>query len=225
MSPLFRPAIAAALMILGLALLTSCATLQPSDLVIGPGYQPSNVHSRTATLPKELRRVAVLPVAINRDEPNLESGRQALQPVLLDELHKLKRFEVQPVSAAQVQTWTAKPAWSAADRLPPRFFDKIKEELGCDAVLFCELTTYRAYPPLAVGWNLRLIDGGPTPTVWSVDEVFDAGNPAVANAARRHYQQQEHDGRPLADSLGILSSPRRFGQYAARAVLETLPGR
>jgi hypothetical protein len=197
----------------------------PGDIVLGSSYVPANVHSRDPLLPNTLRRVAVLPVTTASDQAELQAGAEALEPILWTELNKLKRFEVQPITPAQLVSWTGRPAWRAQERLPSGLLDKARMELGCDALLFVELTTYRAYPPLAVGWNLRLVDGGTSPVLWAGEEIFDAGVPAVVNGARRYQQQQATDSKPLADSMGILNSPRRFGQYTLHTLLGTMPGR
>jgi hypothetical protein len=47
----------------------------------------------------------------------------------------------------------------------------------------------------------------------------------VVTGARRYYQQHIQVPPPLADSHSILSSPRRFGQYAAHEALATAPTR
>ena len=80
-------------------------------------------------------------------------------------------------------------------------------------------------PPLAVGWSLKLVDARQRRIVWAVDEVFDAGKPAVASSARGYYARSIYEQATLRDSNGILGSPRWFGQYAAAAALETLPAR
>jgi hypothetical protein len=92
-------------------------------------------------------------------------------------------------------------------------------------VLICRLTQYRAYEPLAIGWRLKLLDTDEPRIVWAVDEVFDARQPAVANAARRFAQAHPEPVPPVADSRRILLSPRRFAQYTAREVFKTLPPR
>ncbi|MBM3881355.1 MAG: hypothetical protein FJ387_16785 [Verrucomicrobia bacterium] len=207
-------------------LLAGCSSPpRGGDWVIGPEYRPSNVLCRTPYLSRELRRVAVLPMTVGRDDAQLEAGRAVLEPILWQELSKQKRFELCAVSGAQLQLWTGKRAWSADEPLPADLLGRLRTELGCDAVLFSRLTNYRAYPPLIVGWHFQLVDEQQPPVIWAVDEVLDAGESAVANGARRYYQRHLQDNRPLADSHGVLSSPRRFGQYAASTLFATLPGR
>jgi len=121
------------------------------------------------------------------------------------------------------------------EALPPEFFGRVSEATGCDGILFCQLTRYEPYQPLAVGWKFSLVANPPPGPVsaremkdkilWSADEVIDAGEPGVANAARDYYAQHLRNEAPSADASTILSSPVRFGQYTLAALLDTLPDR
>lgn len=217
-----RRALAIVLVTAGLA---GCATRSFDDIVIGPSYQPSNVHVEIVRLPDDLRRVAVLPLTAVNGGTDAEFGLEALEPVLLAELGRVKQFEVVPVSPDQLRRWTGRSAWTGEESLPRDLFAKLRAATGVDAVLICRLTHYRAYQPLVVGWRLKLVDAADPRVLWAVDEVFDARVASVANAARR-FAQSQRDGPPsLADSRRVLVSPRRFAHYTADAVFATLPGR
>lgn len=174
-------------------------------------------------LPSYIKRVAVLPLMILTDEAFMEFGRDSLQDVLWSELGRSRQFELVTVPPEELRLLTGRSGWSGEEKLPIEFFDILKDKLGVDAVLFSRLTQYRAYEPLAVGWRLKLMDAEVPRILWAVDEVFDARVPEVAAAARRH--ARESPETTLHDSQSILLSPRRFGQYAASAVVGTMPGR
>lgn len=205
--------------------LTGCETPRAADMVLGPGQKPANVYLATNALPGQLRRVAVLPMTTDVAGAAGEHGVESLTPVVQGELLAARQFELVFVTPAQLQQWTGKRAWNAEENLPPDCFDRLRQKLGCDGVLFVRLTTYRAYPPLAVGWNVKLCDTRRRAILWSVDELFDAGEAGAVNGARRYYQAHTREQSPLNDSRNILDSPRRFGQYAFATVLETLPPR
>lgn len=196
-----------------LAALGANRTIEPSG-----SYKPDNVHRAAAMLPADLRRVAILPLAGQSDCFQLGEGRIALDPVLQDELAKTKRFEVVRISPERMRSRTGRTAWSGDEVLPVKFLDTLREESACDAVLFCELTVFRAYAPLAVGWRLRLVDARTQKTLWAADEIFDAVDPAVARGAGRFDRQR-------TDGWVMLNSPRRFGAYSAATLLATLPRR
>jgi hypothetical protein len=207
--------------------LALCTSLS-SGCLFGAAHQETkttttaNVY-HAAALPATLRRVAVLPLTTDSADLITEEGRDTLQPVLFTELKKTRAFELVFVSPSQLRAVTGRAQWNAGETLPLDFFSRLHEAFGCDAVIFCRLGQYRAYPPLAVGWDLKLVDGNQQHVVWAIDEVFDAGDPSVETAARSYYERGIHTDDPLADPSSILLSPRRFGQYTASAALSTLP--
>lgn len=202
-----------------------CRTVPLSDQVIGPSYEPANVFRLASQLPPDLRRVALLPLLSDSRRPVAEAGQETLEPILQGEFLKTKKFELMPVSQDQLRQWTGQGRWAADEKLPPDFFKVLAEQTGADAVLFVQLTEYRPYPPLAVGWRFKLVECSGQRVWWALDEIFDAGETRVANGARRFQQAHQRQAGSLLDSTGILASPRRFGQYAAAAALATLPER
>jgi|SRR5581483_6456571 len=219
-------------------LLPGCAVITSSVPELVPNYQPVNVYRQSEEMPGSVRRVAVLPLTTTTSSALLQAGAEDLETILYAELEKSGRFEVIPVSAGQLREWTGQSSWRADELLPLNFFEKLRDGTGCDAVLFCQLIRYQPYEPLAVGWKFSLVEKGgkskgstaatkdaKLQIVWSADEVFDAGDIAVANAARSYYSQHLRNEAPAPDSSTILGSPSRFGQYTLSALFGTLPVR
>jgi TolB-like protein len=188
-----------------------------------PSYKPSNVYREEAFLPPNFKRVAVLPLTTLVDDATVDFGRDSLAQILLDELGRSRRFELVAVSSEELRLLTGRSAWSGEEPFPQDFFDKLRSRLGVDAVLFCRLTQFRAYEPLAVGWRLKLLDAEEPHILWAVDEVFDARVPEIAAAARRYAQQHPEQGSTIYGPQGVFVSPRRFGQYTVSAVVDTMP--
>jgi hypothetical protein len=206
-------------------LLSGCETPSATAVDLRPPYKPDNIFLAGGKLPGDIKRVAVLPVACDGRQTDLAAGRDALEPLLFAELIKTKHFEVVPISRDALWRLTGRADWTGEDVLPANILDALKKESGCDAVLFCELTAFRAYPPLAVGWRLKLVDARGRKTLWAGDEHFDAGNPAVIAGARLY---QRRGQAVLDDNSGgwlAANSPRRFGQYSIDSLLGTLPAR
>ena len=203
----------------------SCAQKSVERFTIGPVRGPQNVYRAAESLPPDMKRVAVLPVAVTAGDSALEDGKQALEPVLYAELRKTSRFEIMEVTAEQMRSLTGQSQWSAQEKLPPDFLKHVQAMANCDAVLFSRLTHYHAYPPLIIGWDLKLVDVKTSSIFWAVDEVFDASNPLVNNAARLHALAQAPEISAPADSRTIFNSPRRFGQFSASQVTATMPER
>jgi hypothetical protein len=207
------------------ALLTGCETSGFRAVTLRSPYKPNNIFIAAPQLPGDLKRVAVLPLASGGRRTDLAEGCDALGPVLVAELIKAKKFEVVPVPPEELSRLTGRMDWTGEEVLPAGLLGLLEKEYGCDAVLFCELTEFRAYAPLAVGWRLKLVDVRLKKTIWAGDEHFDAGNPAVIAGARlytRHGQvvSDDNSGGWLA-----INSPRRFGQYSINSLLGTLPVR
>ncbi len=209
----------------GVWLTCSCSHRSVENFTIGPGSTPQNVYRAADQLSPEMRRLAALPVVVKSFDSSLEAGRQALEPVLFTELRKANKFETVEVTADHLRALTGRGQWSSEDKLPPDFLKQLQNMTGCDVVLFSRLTQYRAYPPLIIGWSLKLVDVKTASVVWAVDEVFDASNESVNNAARRYLLQQLPETSTPVDSRSILNSPRRFGHFSASQVMATLPDR
>ncbi len=205
---------------------SGCASGPLAKTLLGPAFQPANVYRLTPQLPSAVRRVAVLPTSVADEDWLAAAGRAQLEPVLYTELGKANRFELIAVSAQQLLDWTGRGSWKAEDKLPGDLLGRVRESLGCDAVLFSHLRLFHAYKPLVIGWNFKLADCRSGQILWAADEVFDAADPTVARAAERYGQSHGEEWRPWGGEAGtILSSPRRFGQYTVSALLASLPKR
>lgn len=200
-----------------------CATQAQHGSMLSPEYQPENTFAYPPTLSLNLQRVAVLPLACEELRADLPGGCEALNPVLLAELAKLKKFEVVAVNRENLRSRTGRASWTGTEVLPGELFESLQRTYGCDAVLFCQLTVFQAYAPLAVGWRFKMVDIRTHQILWAADEVFDAGQQSVLNAAH-HYQLANFKSRET-DGWSIRNSPRQFGQYAAARLLATLPER
>jgi len=216
--------------------------LNAANLFGGNG-KPDNIFVASPVLPAALKRVVVLPLAHQDAQADLSSGCDLLDPILQAELIKTKRFEMIAASPKTIQELTGQARWTGEEVLPPDFFGSLQRVYGCDAVLFCELTTYHAYPPLLIGWRMKLVDVSTQKIIWAADVVFDASDPAVSQSAEAYQKQQQGVDKPVSllnrmwtwidrrsqpatdDQWTILNSPRYFGEFAATKLFDTLPQR
>lgn len=207
-----------------ISLLAGCSTKPLKDPIVGPSYDVRNVYKPDALLPVNVRRVAVLPMSYKDTSAPFTAGTESLEPVFHSELAKTARFELVMVEPTQLKQWTGRERWDAYEDLPPRLFKELAERTGADAVLFSHLSEYKAYPPIVIGWRMKLVANN-AESIWAVEEMFDAAEEPVSNAARRYDRALVRNNPVLEDSRSILLSPTRFGQYTLKAVLETLPAR
>jgi hypothetical protein len=233
--------------VLGLVLLGAAVLTAQADDGAKSGPKVGNYYRASARLAEDVQRVLVLPLVpwgsaadgtarrprrhpagLTADARRVElaAGCEALETVLQAELVKTRKFEIVRITPDALRVQTGRASWSAEDPLPPKFFETLREAQGCDAVLFCQLTVFKAYAPMSVGWRLRLVDCRSQQTLWATDEVFDAAQREVQDEAR-HFGQKESWLMPWhkADDWLVLRSPRRFGQFTLVTVLATLPRR
>ena len=184
----------------------------------GPFFTPVN-HVGEPSL-GGIRRVVLLPVW-GGSVAAVETAAE-LDAVFLTALQQENRFEVVTFSRAQLLRRFRVEAVSGAGTLPADLLPMLQRELGVDAVMFVDLTSYSAYRPLLLGLRSKLarIDG--TRLLWTFDDSFAASDPAVANSARHHFLG--YGGSVPADlTPSVLQSPGRFAAYAAAAMFATLP--
>lgn len=205
-------------------LFSGCRLLHPGQAFLGPGFEPKNIFLAAPVLPDDVKRVAVLPLTADKQRPALRDGCEILDPVMASELIKTRRFEVTRINSENARLATGRLEWTGEEALPEEFFQRLREFSGCDAVLFCQLTTFRAYAPLAVGFRMKLVDARSRQILWAADEIFDDGETAVRNGARRYQFEQLQNAHTDGDWV-IENSPRYFGQYAIATLLNTLPSR
>ena len=208
--------------VLGLLALSAigCRTLPGSPERQGaPGRQFSNVFS--TSLPASVRRVAMLPIY---SPQTIGDAQRDLDTIFSSELTKMLRFEVVPISRSDLAAYAHREQIASSDIVPPEVFAAIREKSGADAVLFTDITHYRAYRPISIGVRAKLIDIRSLQPVWSIDSVLDSANSRVADAAREYGSDGSRSDRPAQSEL-VLQSPRRFGAFVAHQIFSTLPVR
>ena len=207
-------------------LLSSIACKQVSKLnngaYMGPFYTVGNVYMAPEGLQPQVRRVAMLPLIPSRGDRYAERGIQFMQPVLTQEFSRNRIFDVVTIPPDRLQRMFGRRAIYADEPLPYDFLPKLKQETGCQAVLFAELTTFRPYPPVAVGWKLHLFDLDSEELVWAVDEVFDGGHIAVANSLRRFVRKTHSTHNSAATEILVLDSPREMARFSIAELIPTL---
>ena len=113
--------------------------------------------------------------------------------------------------------------FSSTAVLPHDLLPQLRRDFAADAVLWIDLTAYRAYGPLALGVRAKLSTLDEPRLLWTFDNIFSADDRAVANSARHHFIRQTHTAVPADLTREVLQSPSRFATYVAAATFATLP--
>lgn len=217
----FRRAAGFSLLGLWCLLSVACSTAPwASSVASGPAYVPAN-HTGDATIPAALRRVVLLPLAGEGVAP--AASLADLDPVVAAALQLQNRFEVIALSRDTCRRLFGSDEFSSVTALPPDFMAAIHREFAADAVLFVDVTVFRAYRPLEIGLRGKLATVQDARLVWTFDNVFSAANQSVVNSARRHVLTGGLPDIPADLSPAVVQSPSRFTAYAAEAMFATLP--
>ena len=218
-----RVALAAILAAL-FGLFAGCASLPKLDdgAYRGPFFSPKNF-TGDPVLPADIRRVLLLPVC-GGTVADPESAA-ALDPVMLAALQRQTRFEVVTISREDCQRRFGASEFSSTAALPPDFLERLAKTYAADAVMFVDLTNFRPYRPLSVGFRAKLATVRGVRLVWAFDEIFSAENPAILNSIRREHLDAGPADPPVDVTFATLQSPGRFAAFAANAMFRTLPAR
>lgn len=184
----------------------------------GPLFTPVNYRGEQSL--GAIQRVAVLPVWGGTVMP-VETAAE-LDAIVATALQQQRRFETVPVAREWLRRLYRAESFSSASALPHGLMARLQSELAAEAVLFVDVTVYQAYRPLGIGLRAKLATIDDPRLLWSFDELFQADQADVANAARNHFLELD-DRVPVDLTHGALQSPSRFAAYATAAMFATLP--
>lgn len=203
-----------------LTLLAGCSTPPEYDSArTGPFFTPTNTHGEPSL--GGMRRVVVMPIWAGDIAP--PEAAAELDPAIMTALQREHRFELVAFPREESLRRFRSEALSSTSALPPDLMAMLKREYAADAVLFVDLTVYRAYRPLAIGFRAKLATIDSPRLIWTFDEVFSTENEAIANSARNFFLGSDRSGVPADLTPAVLQSPGRFATYAAAAMFSTLP--
>lgn len=191
--------------------LPSCAVLLPA---------PMRAHSWLADA-RDLdvvRRVLVLPLvgpAVPLDY--LKSFGAELR----NTLSGAARFQVLDLDTRdpdQVKLWeTEKSGHLSLDALVD-----LGRKFAVDGVLLARITHFRAYLPPSIGVHLQLVSVHSGEAIWVVDQVFDSRRERIRLDTMRYAHDELAPETSLHDAEMVQLSPRRFGAYCCKRIVETL---
>ncbi len=203
--------------------LTGCGTTLPRlnskyDTTLGKKRETTNVYQK-ASLPDTLNRVAILP--LYKGEYDHHDFHLVEENFRL-ELVKRALFEVVSVPPEAMREMFPKDRYSSLEFLPTDMLTKLSDRYDIDGLLLLDLSYFNAYSPVGLGIRAKLLDGHSGELIWAADEVFDASNPEVSNAARKFYKTESILQYPLSDTRSILHSPNRFSKYVAHSLFSAI---
>ncbi|HEY4300155.1 MAG TPA: hypothetical protein VGM73_04740 [Candidatus Didemnitutus sp.] len=222
LTPRFILIVLATIMVSGL--LGGCANMPAfhAGHAAKPEYTPKNF-SGEPVMPSGIHRVLLLPLAGGTvTDPDSVA---TFDPILHTALQRQSRFEVVTLSREECRNLFHAAEFSSAGALPNGFMEKLGRLYAVEAIMFVDLTVYRAYRPLELGFRAKLATVKDVRLVWSFDETFSASDPTLASSVQRYSTDHGEVDTPTQLAPKILQSPSRLAAFAADAMFKTLPPR
>jgi len=97
-----------------------------------------------------------------------------------------------------------------------------RKMLGYDALMVGTVTSYSAYPHMAMGLHLKIIDLRDGQIVWKTEQIWDTADKNMEERIKKYYHDQVRPGfSPLDEKLAMLSSIN-FLKFISYDVAKTL---
>jgi hypothetical protein len=169
---------------------------------------------------RRLRRVCFVQLSEDTGYPDIA---RRMSHSLRQELQAMGMFHVDLITADQHELRD----WDPAQRGPYTIKElaSIRRDLGCDAVLFGQVTSFKPYPSTQIGLYLRLIDLKDGRLVWAVDDTWDTTERATVARIRRYFfREMRETYQPVGDELAVMGTDA-FQKFVSAEVVETLDSR
>ena len=202
-----------ALWIVTLCLLTTIGCFStPPHRSSSLSYNKSDEFKKT-----QIRRVLLLPFEYNVDR---EAVIDEVTEAFSVELRKIGSFEVVVPTSNKATIIPEHEIW-ARGSVNLNTLLILRKKYDVDAIIFGNITHYRPYEPMLLGVKVGMISTDTGSVVWSADGVFDSNENEVAELVKQYFEST-HQKSALYGWKLILLSMRRYSQFVANQITETL---
>lgn len=183
-----------------------------------PHHSSSLSYNKTDEYKKtQIRRVLLLPFEYDVDR---EAVIDEVMEAFAVELRKIGCFEV-VVPIKNKTTITPELEIWVKGTINLTTILTLRKKYDVDAIIFGNITHYRPYEPMLLGVKVGMISTDTGTVIWSADGVFDSNENEVAELVK-HYFESTHQKNALYGWKLILLSMRRYSQFVANQITETL---
>ncbi len=201
-----------------LSIITICLCVVAGCSSAPPRHSSSLSYNKTEEYKKiRIRRVLLLPFEYTVDR---EAIIDEVTEAFAVELRKTGSFEVVVPSGNSATLTTEHEIWDKGS-INLNTLLILRKKYDADAIVFGNITHYRPYEPMLLGVKVGMISTDTGDVVWSADGVFDSNENEVAELVK-HYFESTHQKSALYGWKLILLSMRRYSQFVAYQITETL---
>jgi len=181
-------------------------------------FDTINYHKSEEYSNARLHRVLLLPFTI-------ESQRDKVVDVLTDafyiELQKSAKFDIVVPQGFQDILSEQKDIWNRG-LIRPETIVEAKKRYKVDAIIFGTITQYQPYEPPILGIKIGMFSTISGNIMWSSDAIFDSSEASVIKLVKSYYKSNYQRKQSLYGWKIILLSMKRYAQFAAHYMVDTL---
>ena len=188
-----------------LTLLASCQLPRPQRPKVINSYlaEPSDLAN--------VRRIMVLPF---HAEAGVQVDSNKVRDAFVQELQKLRRFEVVPLTAEAREDDELHQSM-AHGRLSTEAMVSLCDRYRLDGVFVGSVTAWRPYSPPHLGLRTHLISVHSGATVWAIDTIYDSADRTTISDMRHYVANTQHDDGNLHGWELTMLSPTKFTSFVA----------
>lgn len=181
-------------------------------------YDTINYHKSEEYLNTRLHRVLLLPFTI-------ESQRDKVVDEVTDafyiEIQKSAKFEIVVPQGFQDILSQQNDIWNRG-LIRSETIEEAKRRYKVDAILFGTITQYQPYEPPVLGIKIGMFSAVSGNIMWSSDAIFDSSDASVIKLVKTYYKEHYKRKQSLYDWKIILLSMKRYAQFVAYHMVDTL---
>ena len=181
-------------------------------------YDTINYHKSEEYLNSRLHRVLLLPFTV-------ESQRDKVVDEITDafyiELQKSGKFEIIVPQGFQDILSQQNDIWNRG-LIRSETIEEAKKRYKVDAILFGTITQYQPYEPPVLGIKIGMFSAISGNIMWSSDAIFDSSDASVIKLVKTYYKEHYKRNQSLYDWKIILLSMKRYAQFVAYHMVDTL---
>ena len=201
-----------------MGILITCLSVVAGCSSAPPHHSSSLSYNKTDEFKKiHIRRVLLLPFEYGVDR---EAVIDEVTEAFAVELRKIGSFEVIVPSENKTTRTSEHEIWDKGS-INLNTLLTLRKKYDADAIIFGNITHYRPFEPMLLGVKVGMISTDTGTVVWSADGVFDSNENEVAELVK-YYFESTHQKSALYGWKLILLSMRRYSQFVANQITETL---
>ena len=202
--------------------ITGCVISEMSGVVQEKFYTKKfdtiNYHKSEEYGDTKLNRVLLLPFTI-------ESQRDKVVDEITDafyiELQKNAKFDVIVPQGFEDILSQQKDIWNRG-LIRPETLVEAKKRYKVEAIIFSTITQYQPYEPPVLGIKMGMFSALSGNIMWSSDAIFDSSEASVIKLVKSYHKEHYQRKQSLYDWKIILVSMKRYAQFVAYHMVDTL---